>query len=382
MLKFLPFIVLFFNQFIALSSIEIRSDENEIEIDFYLKNNSSSSSNHVIKIDYLNYHDSTFSKNIINDIIPNIRENETLIYTLNKNELYDIHRLSGLVTLRFMIDNHNFIRQFNLGIKKNELIINEILFNNSSDNSEFIELKNNSVFTHDLIGLKIQDRSFIDKNKFSQISRNLILKPGEYALISMGEESLNFYNLDKDQSKFFYNLSPKISLNNSDDVIRILNKSDILIDSIYYSEKMHSDYIYDQKNVSLERDLSTNKLYSCANILGASPLELNSITKTNSEYYLKSNKRIIKAQDEILKLEYKLPFPQAIINLSVYDEDGRIVKRVASSELSPSEGTFFWDGTNESRIFTQSGVYIIFLIASDLNTNQMYKRKLLVATVN
>ncbi|MBI9071291.1 MAG: lamin tail domain-containing protein [Melioribacteraceae bacterium] len=160
---------------------------------------------------------------------------------------------------------------------RNDIVINEILYAPDSVSTEWIELYNRSNKEINLKNYKVADA-----NDTSIVnSKDLILKPDKYAIISSDSSFVDFYTNRKNViiGKFS-------SLNNSFDTVIILDSLDRVIDSVYYS----SDYGYKQGysieriNSESETDSSNWKLvqYGLRNTLG----QINSVSKKDHDLEL------------------------------------------------------------------------------------------------
>ncbi len=55
----------------------------------------------------------------------------------------------------------------------------------------------------------------------------------------------------------------------------------------------------------------------------------------------------------------------SLVQLSIFDIQGRLVRRIANSNLPPGNYLYRWDGKNEGGVSVSSGVYIANLIVAD-----------------
>ena len=71
-----------------------------------------------------------------------------------------------------------------------------------------------------------------------------------------------------------------------------------------------------------------------------------------------------------------------VANVTIYDSKGRLVRNLVQNEfLGTAEGTFSWDGINETREKASIGTYIILFEVFDQKDNvKKYKNTCVVAS--
>lgn len=251
-----------------------------------------------------------------------------------------------------------------------DLLVNEILFDPYTGGEDFIELVNNSDKFLQLEGLIILNA---DKSEEKIITQNILLLPNEIVAFS---EDINFlFDQYQPPADAHILLNDLPSFNNSDGNVSIVfdNAGDrIIIDSFDYEEDCHFSLLRDTEGVSLERISVIGETQNKSNWFSASET-VNFATPG----YLNSNRVQPQESDDAVNLEYKVFSPDQdgnkdfliinynldksgyVGNISVYDDYGRLERRLVSNELVSSTGFINWDGTLADGRIGPVGMYII-----------------------
>ncbi len=157
---------------------------------------------------------------------------------------------------------------------------------------------------------------------------------------------------------------------------------------------MHNALIKDPKGVSLERSnfaRPTNEpgnFRSAASAVGyATPGYKNSQLldaneNLNEEIGLLS-KTFSPDNDgfeDALQVNYHFNEPGMIANVTIYNDKGTLIRRLAKNATLTTEGTFTWDGMTETAQPAAVGVYIIYVEVFSLNgKSKKYKKACVLA---
>lgn len=273
-------------------------------------------------------------------------------------------------------------------IIKNDIVINEILFNPLSGGSDFVELYNNSDRLLDLKLLwfvKKDDAGMIsDSYQISKISR--LLLPGEYCAIS---ENIKFLT-DNYFTPYLENLFKADKLTSmADDIGNIFVTDRFLnvIDSVYYTDKQQYKLLASKDGVSLERinfDRSSadkTNWHSASETVGfATPGYKNSqysseiVTETtitlNPEVFSPDNDGV----DDRLNIIYKLDQPGYTATIAVYSADGKFITYIVNNEMLAVEGTLIWDGFDNGNNICPIGIYVVYVEMFNLTGNKIVEK--------
>ncbi len=253
-----------------------------------------------------------------------------------------------------------------------DIIINEIMYEPDSTNSEFVELYNNSSNPIELGGLSIEDKKGIS---FSIFDLSKKLQPDEYFVISADSNILGNYTfLENNKNLSIRNIS-SLGFTNSSKLIYLKNFRGNIIDSLNYNKNWHNSNLVETKNISLElinyntkRNSSTN-WSSSVDDFGATPGRENSIYV---EKLVGGSKLSISPNpfspdndgfDDYTFISYKLTQNIAQIRLKIFDSRGRLVRTLANNKPSGSEGTITFDGLDKNKNPLKIGIYIVLLEA-------------------
>lgn len=252
--------------------------------------------------------------------------------------------------------------------EKGEVVINEILQNPLNDGQDWIELYNNS---EKIFNLKNWQMANFDKDtiaNFKIIPTDYFLFPQDYVVI--GKDS-NFVKANYPASvsgKFVSTELP--SYNNDSGSVYLIYNSEI-IDNVSYLDSWHFDLLDNTDGVSLERidpngeSSSSFNWHSAAEEIGfATPGRRNSqfspavskgtITLTNDVFSPDND-----GFEDILQIAYEMNAPGLLGKATIYDDRGRIIRKLFSNELLGSNGSFSWDGVNDSQNKASIGVYVL-----------------------
>lgn len=276
---------------------------------------------------------------------------------------------------------------------KSEIIVNEVLFNPKSGGKDFIELYNKSEYSFNL-----SDLFFVEIDELGQYLKILPLNES-----SLYVEPKMFVLLSEDTS----NICKIYQCGNGDNVIKIqvdklptmpdtegrfllVNQQDLIIDSLYYSEKWHLNLISDKEGISLERieynapTGDKNNWFSASAFSGyATPGKINSqVNKSqisNTNYFYTSQKTISPDSDgfeDYLSIYFQLPNQDFIATIQIFDQEGRFIKTILNNELLGNEGFVNWDGTDFNNQKTEIGKYIIMVTAYSIEGKTVVKEKI------
>jgi hypothetical protein len=254
-----------------------------------------------------------------------------------------------------------------------DLIVNEILFNPQSGGSDFVEIYNKSQKLINLKGLLLINRQKTTGGIQSLVGSNYLLAPGRYVAIAESTTDIRQRYIIKDSTALLKNNLPTLE---ADQGNITLQYNGVSLDSFNYSNKLHSPLLDQERGVSLERlnfDLPTNAAgnwHSAAISAGsATPGYTNSQIFRPSESSAEAVFRIEDSKfspdgdgfQDILLLPYQTNAPGYLANISIFDINGRPVKRLARNESLSAEGILKWDGTTDELLKARIGVYVVWV---------------------
>lgn len=278
--------------------------------------------------------------------------------------IQNVYDLSG----NFIIDTLEIIVPDTA--QKGELLINEILFDPISGGSDYIEIINNSNNSFDIFNYFIADYEN-GPATLKKIDQHFIVSPRELVLFTEDSISTLTDYPTNDPSKFIQMDLP--SFPNDSGTVFILNYDSIILDKFSYLEDYHFDLINDPEGVSLERVLLDSNINpSLAWHSAAENVGWGTPGKQNSQYVISSpsNASFISVNEvfspdndgyqDVAIFSYNIRKIGMVGNASVFDNRGRLIKKILSNELLPSQGQFTWDGINLHGQKSPVGIYLIY----------------------
>ena len=276
--------------------------------------------------------------------------------------------------------------------QKSDVIVNEVLFNPRSGGKDFIELFNKSEYAIDLSTLfLVEIDEFGQYEKVLPIEKeNRLLPPQTFLLLSEDTNNIcQFYTCGTNNS-IKKQMSKLPTMPDSEGRFLLVNQQDLIIDSLYYSEKWHLNLISNKDGISLERisyhsaTQNSNNWFSASNLSGnATPGRINSQIQNNESKtgrYFSTNQMTISPDsdgfEDYLSINYQLPNSDYVATIQIYDQEGRYIKQLLNNELIGREGFVNWDGTDFNNQKTPIGKYVILITAFSLEGKSVIKEKI------
>ena len=269
-----------------------------------------------------------------------------------------------------------------------DLVINEILFDPLTNGSDWIEVYNRSDKWIDLMDWKLAniDNGVIDN--FQTISEHFYLAPQGYAVIGSDSNFVKQHYPFAVSGSFVFCETPPYAV---DSGTVLLYYFDQLMDTVSYSSDWHFPLLESTDGVSLERihangsSNAKNNWHSAAEAYGfASPGMKNSQDlqgEIAGNFSLGHS--IISpdndGKDDVIAFHYEMLESGMLGTLTVYDDEGREVKKILNNELLGISGSVTWDGITKDQHKANVGIYIAVFEAFSLNgQSAVNKRKAFV----
>jgi len=253
-----------------------------------------------------------------------------------------------------------------------DVVINEILFNPRAGGVDYVELYNRSTKIIDIKKLSLANRNSTAQisNIFPLSSFGNLLLPGMYVVVT-ADASLVKRDYICLNPESFTEPSSMPSFNDDQGDVVLLNEQGKIVDELAYDAKWHFKLIDNPEGVSLERinvdgpTQQSDNWHSAASSVG-----YGTPTYKNSQFHLddatsgelKLSPEIISPDndgiDDVASLEYQLPTPGWVANITIFDAAGRIVRYLQRNALCGIKGNFRWDGLGEKNQALPVGIYI------------------------
>ncbi len=280
-------------------------------------------------------------------------------------------------------------------IVKNSIIINEVLFNPRSGGADFVEIYNRTDNALDLKDLHLatinEKDSVVSKKQLSLMQ--FLIQPHQYVVLTTDPD-----NIKKEysviQSATIIKLASLPSFNDDAGTV-VLVSGDTRIDQFSYSEKMHFQLIKNPEGVSLERSSFVHPANEAGNFRSAAasagyatPGAKNSqyvedvpTGKEEVEFLSKTFSPDNDGFEDLLVLNYHFDKPGFIANVSVYDNRGVLIRKIAKNQTLAAEGVLIWDGLTETSVRPPVGIYMIYMEVFNLDgTVKKYRKNCVLAT--
>ncbi|PWV54091.1 lamin tail domain-containing protein [Chitinophaga sp. S165] len=254
-----------------------------------------------------------------------------------------------------------------------DIVINEILYDPASGVPEFIEIYNRSRKAVDLSSLYMakrkEDGELDDLIPLSD--QHLLLLPGAYGAFTADVQALCiYYDCPQSRNLYWANLPALI---NGEGKVVLLNEGGRILDELHYSDDMHVGTAGNTRGVSLERlqaDGRTQDKYNwhsaattvkyatpgCRNSQQLPGMTLPGNLTVQPSIFSPDNDGL----EDLAIVRYNFPEPGYIINVTIFDAEGRPVRYLEKNTLLPASGYMTWDGRGEFNRGLVTGIYIIF----------------------
>ncbi|HLO37636.1 MAG TPA: lamin tail domain-containing protein [Lacibacter sp.] len=262
----------------------------------------------------------------------------------------------------------------NSAVVANDIIINEILFNPTTDGTDYVEIYNRSNKIINLKTLLLANRSSagVLANMRALTTTDRVMFPGEYLVLSEDEAIVTRQFTAKNLSAFL-NISSMPSYSDDKGNVVLSDNAGLVIDELAYDDKWHFPLISNSEGVALERidpnaaTQNKDNWHSAAKDVGyGTPTYQNSqfrldlqvqgdVTVT-PEVFSPDND----GTDDFLTITYRFPETGYVMNITVFDAGGRPVKALQRNAICSQQGNFRWDGLNDKLQQLPLGPYVIF----------------------
>ncbi len=271
---------------------------------------------------------------------------------------------------------------FSKGAKKGDVILNEVLFDVATGESEFVELYNMSDTWISAKSLSIATRKANGNlNYITPLSSdaNDAIPPHTYIILSRNVDDVcEKYGCGDGAVSF--SLPKMAALSNSGAHVVLLDKNDNVLDEFVYDPKMHSQFSVADKGRSLERvSFDSDEWVSASDECGgATPGRINSAMSGKKEEIICIQSFITADFPQII-IEYSFPKPDFKGTLSCFDRFGTQIGTLFEYQLLDGEGVYKWNGTDDAGEMLPTGIYVLLFEAVSESGERI--RKKIVCTI-
>ncbi len=272
---------------------------------------------------------------------------------------------------------------------KNDLMVNEILYNAGADNSDFIELYNAGNKYIQLTGWSIM---VAGKHRFYLCDTVAMLPSRQYYVLYADTVLLQKFPQIRSNVYSHCTMSD-LALLTVGTWIVLQDGTGGVIDSLYYMPSWHSSAFKDTKNRSLEKlgntmdSWNSHNWSSSLSADGATPGKENSIktlaqpVASGLSFSPNPFSPDNDSFEDVTVISLTVQFAQASVTVTIYDDKGRQVRKLLNSEPMQIPALIPFDGRNEDRNPLRIGMYIVLAEAVDLASGrkEVHKGVLVVA---
>jgi hypothetical protein len=255
-------------------------------------------------------------------------------------------------------------------------MFNEVLFNPLPGDPDFIELYNCSgkvIDASSLLLISINEDSNDTSSVYPLCTEQRSVLPGTYFTITSSKPKTveRYFTSSVDN---IYELPSLPSMPDDKGTLLLLNRDLTIIDKFSYDEEMHSPFLAGHEGISLEKIIKCTPSgagsgwHSASEVSGSgtpgSPNSVYAQTLPGSSSISLSSTKITPDGDgfeDLLQITFATGNPGTVISVSIYDENGSFVRKLAGNMLAGAQTTLIWDGTSDDRQPLQSGIYIILI---------------------
>lgn len=256
-----------------------------------------------------------------------------------------------------------------------DLVINELLFDPPAGAADFVEIYNRSDKAIDL-----QDLYFASlhpdgavKQPVALVKGPFLLLPGEYLAFSTDLAAVcrSYSCKGKLQA-----ISTLPTLPDEEGTLLLMHADGRVLDILHYKRAWHLSVLPGTRGISLERIQANGHTqdpgnwHSAASTAGfATPGYVNSqqmAAGTTGEGFSLVSAVFSPNNDgyqDIAQLQWELPLPGYMAQVTVFDAEGRAVRHLAKNQLLGNKGNINWDGLSDTGEAVRPGIYIIFVRA-------------------
>jgi len=308
---------------------------------------------------------------------------QNIIYTLTLTDsIFDCagNKISANQTVKFAIPELP---------DSADIVINEVLADPKGGGVDFVEIYNRSNKVLDFADLNLLSLSDSARITFD----NVLSFPGSYTVLSTNPDAVKSQYYTPNPFNFI-KMASFPSLNNDEGTVILTTNTDTVIDAMSYTSDMHFPLLNSSEGVSLERvsyerpASDITNWHSAAETVGfATPAYLNSQfmagldesgdVTVDPEIFSPDND----GYNDVLNINCKTDSPGKMLNITIYDSKGRLVRYLIKNQLMSAENIYSWDGINEGNQKCNIGIYVVYVETLDMQGKvKHYKKTVVLAT--
>jgi len=303
--------------------------------------------------------------------------------SLERGEIYTLYVSEDI---RDMAGNSMYVSTFDFGIAESsiegDIVFNELMFNPFPGDPDYIEFYNCSERVTDasrFIIVSVNDATG-DRSSAIRLSREKrCIIPGTYYVMTTDKERIISRYFSSDPDKIF-ETGDLPSMSDSEGHLELLNLELDKVDEVLYDEKMHYPLLSGYEGISLEKvrpgcaSNEKSNWHSASEASGwGTPGTANSVFTEQpvmTDNIILSSTRITPDNDgneDILVIDFVFTGNGNIVTVTIFDETGTYVNRLAENLFAGYQASLVWDGTADDGKLVSTGIYIILISVFDDN---------------
>ncbi|WP_239020907.1 lamin tail domain-containing protein [Pontibacter arcticus] len=307
---------------------------------------------------------------------------ERQVYTLTANKITDCTgNLSQQQQATFALPSDP---------EPGDVVINEILFNPRPGGVDFVELVNRSDKYINIQNWQLANLSNDSIANFRTITMaNYVLAPKQYVVLTTNAANIKA-NYPAARQETFLQMASLPSYPDSEGTVMVLQPDKRVADRFSYTSEMHFGLLDDVNGVSLERlqlgapTVSSN-FHSAGNAVLATPGYQNSQTQASTlvQRIFEITPKVFSPDndgfEDFATINYRTDKTGFVANITVFDSQGRKVRKLARNELLAANGFFRWDGLHDDGAKAGIGYYLLYIELFTLNGEKSeFKEKVVI----
>lgn len=256
-----------------------------------------------------------------------------------------------------------------------DILINEVLFNPYDDGEDFVELYNNTDYTIMLNSIRLAtwDADLQKLKTMVALPDSVFMLPQDYVVLTIDADAIYRYYTAKHRDKVVV-MKKMPAYSNQQGVVIVSLEDSTVIDRFDYTEELHYRWLTDVEGVSLERRSFEEPTNSAANWHSAAKQTgwatptyknsqaMNMIVSDNAfgiepEVFSPDND----GYNDLLTITYSIHESDMLSNITIFDEQGRLVKALERNAWLGTNGSFVWDGSDENGNRCRIGNYVVYI---------------------
>jgi len=274
--------------------------------------------------------------------------------------------------------------------EKASLVFNEILFNPYPGEPDYIELFNTSDMVLDASGIflaSISSETGDTSELYALSDEHRCIVPGSFYVTTTDKDLLLGRYLSSEPDAVFEE-GQLPSMPDDKGHLILLNRDLRMIDEIIYVDDMHFPLLGNVEGISLEKirpevsSMIPENWHSASENVGwGTPGKENSMSRPASmadERIIFSSEKISPDNDgneDVLVIDINPEGTGNVISVTIFDETGNYITKLAENFFAGNQATLVWDGTDDRRNIVARGIYIIFIeLYNDKGRTKSWKK--------